>query len=85
MSNGGKFGFGGLGSGLGGAPPSSSVLADSASGNTQQEIPPHQQYLERLKRLREQGGLGGSANAAAAAVSSSSGVSSASSAYRYEN
>merc|ERR1719507_369479 len=65
-NGGGKFGFGGLGGGP------SSVLADSASGNTQQEIPPHQQYLERLKRLREQGGLGGSANAAAAAVSSSS-------------
>ena len=59
----------------------SAVLADSASGNPQQEIPPHQQYLERLKRLREQGGLGGGA---AAAASSSSGVSSASSAYRYD-
>ena len=81
MSNGGKFGFGG---GLGGgAPPSSSVLADAASGNTQQEIPPHQQYLERLKRLREQGGLGGGGGSANAA-SSTSGVSSASSAYRQE-
>ena len=75
-----QFGFGGLGSGLG-APSSGGVLADSASGNPQQEIPPHQQYLERLKRLREQGGLGGGA---AAAASSSSGVSSASSAYRYD-
>ena len=76
-----QFGFGGLGSGLDRA--GSAVLADSASGNPQQEIPPHQQYLERLKRLREQGGLGGGA-ANAAAASSSSGVSSASSAYRYD-
>ena len=74
---------GGGGNGLGSAnaaatPPA--VLGDSC--NVQQEIPPHQQYLERLKMLREAGGLGAANGGGAAVTAQPSGAASATSAYR---